>query len=127
MDFGALAFWGFIAVVGLSIIWASHLSRREAERTIRLAIEKGLPLDAETVRRLKSGSPEQTPAYFIVAGIILLSIALGLVVFAFVIAPEEPETLLPLLGIAAFIAIPALAVALSGVWLMSRTREAARK
>jgi hypothetical protein len=127
MDFGALAFWGFIVVVGLSIIWSSHLSRREAERTIRLAIEKGLPLDAETVRRLKSGSPEQTPAYFIVAGTILLSIALGLAVFAFIIAPEEPETLLPLLGIAAFIAIPALAVALSGVWLMSRTREAARK
>lgn len=118
----ALAFWGFVTLVGLSIVWTSHLNRRDVERTIRHAIERGLPLDAQAIRQFKSGSPAQTAPYFIVAGVMLMSIALGLAVFAIIIAPEEPDTLLPLIGIAAFIAFPGLATTLSGFWLRRHAR-----
>ena len=123
MDVGALLFWGFVTLTCLSIVWAHHLSRREAERTIRMALERGVPLDADSIRELRFGSNQRTPAYLAVGGIILVSVALGLTVFAFIVAPEEPGTLLPLLGIAAFIAIPALATWVAGVWLMRRSRK----
>lgn len=124
MDVGALLFWGFVTLASVSIVWAHHLSRREAERTIRMALERGLLLDANAIRELRFGSNQRTPAYLAIGGLILLSVALALTVFAFVIAPEEPDTLLPLLGIAAFIAIPALTTSVIGLWLMCRRPKA---
>lgn len=124
MDVGALLFWGFVTLVSLSIVWAHHLSRREAERTIRMALDRGLLLNADTIRELRFGANQRTPVYLAVGGIILLSVALALAVFASIIAPEEPDTLLPLLGIAAFIAIPAFTIAAAGSWLMRWSRKA---
>lgn len=121
MDMAGLVFWLVIALIALSVIWASHLNRREVERTIRLAIERGVPLDADTIRRLKS-RPERAPIYLLVSGIILFALALGVIVFAFVAEPEDPETFLPLLGIAALIGFPALGLGGCGVWLMRRAR-----
>lgn len=123
MDVGALLFWGFITLASLSIVWAQYLSRREAERTIRMALERGLLLNADTIRELRFGSNRRTPVYLIVGGAILLSIAVALTVFAYIIAPEEPETLVPLLAIAAFIAIPSLTIAAAGFWLRRQGRE----
>ncbi len=124
MDVGALLFWGFVTLASLSIVWAHHLSRREAERTIRMALERGLLLNADAIRELRFGSNQMTPVYLAIGGIILLSIGVALTVFAFIIAPEEPGALLPLLGIAAFIAIPACTIAAIGFWLM-RSRQKA--
>lgn len=119
MDMAGLVFWLVIALIALSVIWASHLNRREVERTIRLAIERGVTLDADTIRQLKA-RPERAPIYLLVSGVILFALALGVTVFAFVAEPEDPETFLPLLGIAALIGIPALSLGGCGVWLMRR-------
>lgn len=121
MDMAGLVFWLVIALIALSVIWASHLNRREVERTIRLAIERGVTLDADTIRELKH-RPVRAPIYLLVSGVILFALALGVIVFAFVAEPDDPETFLPLLGIAALIGIPALSLAGCGVWLMRRAR-----
>ena len=120
MDVGVLLFWSFVTLASLSLVWASYLSRREAEHTIRMAIERGVPLDVDAIRELRFGSNGSTPTYLTIGGLILLSVSLGLTVFAFVIAPEEPDTLQPLLGIAAFAAIPALTISAAGLWLARR-------
>lgn len=128
MDGGVLLFWGFLTLVSLSIVWANHLSRREAERTIQMALERGVLLDAVAIRELRFGANQRTPVYLAAGGVILLSIALALTVFALIIAPEEPDTLLPLLGIAAFVAIPAVTMAMVGFLLtrwMRKTQNAA--
>jgi hypothetical protein len=120
MDAGALLFWGFATLIGLSVVWAGFLGRREAEHTIRMAIERGVPLDAESIRELRFGVSRRTPGMFVVSGVLLASVALALAVFGFIIAPEEPDTLVPLLGIATFLAIPALTITATGLWLLRR-------
>jgi len=122
MHLGAFIFWPVIALIALSVIWASHLNRRETERTIRLAIDNGVVLDANTIRQLKT-RPERLPIYLLVSGIILLAVALGLLVFAFVAEREDPDTFMPLLGIVALVAIPALSLVACGRWLLHLARK----
>jgi hypothetical protein len=45
----------FVTLVAVSATWANHLSRLEAEKTIRQAIEKGVLLDPELIGRLRVG------------------------------------------------------------------------
>lgn len=43
-------FWLFLAVVIASLLWRKVVQRREVLKTVRLAIEKGLPLDDQLTR-----------------------------------------------------------------------------
>ncbi|GEM_PF-6438213 len=123
MEMGELIFWAVVGAVSLSVVWGAYLSRREAERTVRLALERGVALDVAAIRELRFGSPHRMPVLLLVCGALLLSVALGLAALGVIIAPEEPETLLPLLGLAAFAAIPACALIAVGI-LMQRQRRA---
>jgi len=113
---GAAAFWAVVGLCALSVIWSSHLSRREIERTVRLAIESERPLDAELIRSLKAKSA-RTPTHMIIGGAVLVALALGLAIFAFAASVEDTDALGPFLGLSAIVGLPGLALIGGGVWL----------
>jgi hypothetical protein len=116
MDWGALLFWPIGGLIALSAIWASYLGRRESERTIRLAIDKGQVLDAETVRGLK-GQSNRAPKQLVVAGIVLVALAAGTAIFGWTAGQEDSDALLPMLGVAAMTGLPGVALIVCGQWL----------
>jgi hypothetical protein len=122
MQLGVIAFWVFIVVLSLALTLVSYLNRREVEKTLRFAIERGVALDAELLASLKDRASGRTPAYLIAAGIVLLAGALGVAAFGVIIASEEPDTLVPLLGIAVLFAFIAGGMLASGVWLLRRRK-----
>jgi len=61
MEIIGAAFWIFIASVVVAGIWYAYARNRETQKTIRLAIEKGIQLDAALIDKLvirESGNPE---------------------------------------------------------------------
>ena len=46
------AFWLFLAVIIVALIWRKGMHRRELLITLRAAIDKGIPLDDERLRGL---------------------------------------------------------------------------
>lgn len=103
----ALAFWGFIAAVVVAGIWYDIRKKEAQQETVRRLIESGRPLDEKVVDKLlsaqedKSERPDRT--YKLVA-VIVLPISVGLAIFGWVLGMAYPETLLPLLGVAALVA-----------------------
>jgi hypothetical protein len=93
LDLAAAAFWIFLAVVVGSLIWRKALYRRELLITLRVAIEKDLPLDDPRLRSLlASGSRPRGVSrdFFLVLGVIVAAgglCLLGLAVFASERAP----------------------------------------
>jgi len=87
LDLAAAAFWIFLAVVVGSLIWRKALYRRELLITLRVAIEKDLPLDDPRLRSLlAAGSRPRGVSrdFFLVLGIIVAAgglCLLGLAVF----------------------------------------------
>lgn len=127
MDTGAVAFWIVTGLVCLAVVWSDDRQRARVERTLHAAIERGVALDADTVRALKSGSASAFATQLIVAGVLLISVAMGVAAFAFIIRAEEPDTFSPLMAIAAFLALPSIASATTGIWLLKRSGDATRR
>ena len=72
-----------IAIVAIIRIGKSR-DNAELQRTLRMSIEKGQPLPPEFLNSLKVGQMRmKSPANDIRAGIILIAIALGIVVWNF--------------------------------------------
>jgi Na+/melibiose symporter-like transporter len=109
-----------LGVVGLAVSWFGYRARLETERTIQQAIEKGVLTDAALIPQLRQAGLA-TGQRLIVLGILALFVAAGVVVFALVLGSQEPESVAPLLAIAAFAGFLALGLVLSG-WWVSRTR-----
>jgi len=112
----SVMFWIVLGVLGLAVTWFGYRARLEAERTIQQAIEKGVLTDAALIPQLKqAGLP--TAQRLTVLGIIALFVAAGVAVFALVLGAEEPESVAPLLAIAAFVGFLALGLLVSGWWV----------
>jgi hypothetical protein len=80
----AIIFWIFVIIVTVTPMILSFLKRRETERTIRLAIEKGQTLEPEVLARLlkPQAAPEETSPHSVrFGGIVTLAAAAGLLVF----------------------------------------------
>jgi hypothetical protein len=89
------AFWLFLAVVIGSLIWRKGLQRREVLITLRMAIEKGLPLDDERLQALLGAATgnrtnQISHDFFLVFGAILAAGGLCLVILAFFGAEAAP-------------------------------------
>jgi hypothetical protein len=88
LDLAAAAFWIFLAVVVGSLIWRRALYRREMLITLRVAIEKDLPLDDPRLRSLLGAQSRPRAVsrdFFLVLGTIVAAggvCLLGLAVFA---------------------------------------------
>lgn len=111
------AFWIVLGVCALAITITNYLSRRETEATIRLAIERGAIADPETIAKLSAPRGLPWAQRLVVLGVVLLFAGAGVAVFAVTLGAQEPESVLPLMGIAGFVAALAIGLLVAGVWL----------
>ena len=115
MNWDMIAFWVFLTILVAVVSWISHLGRRESEKTIREAIDKGVAVDADLIDKLRRASGVSWRQRLVAWGILTLAVSAGTAVFALLL--PEPESLGALLGIAAFFAFIGLGLAACGYWL----------
>jgi len=96
-DLIGVAFWIFVAVVVVAALWYAQARNREKQRTIRLAMEKGVPLDAALIEALDKRKPARPEDYYI-GGYICAAAGIGLIPFGFFIKQVETAAFYPLLG-----------------------------
>ena len=101
-----LIIFGSIASVIIAPRYFKSLERQKMAETLRVAIEKGQPLPSEVIDAMSSNvrSPVMTPSpqRDLRAGIIWTGIGVGFAAFGFAVSFDEPDALLPMLGLAAF-------------------------
>ena len=121
MGTDAIAFWLFIAVVTISGMWMSFQSRLETEKTIRLAIERGVVRDVEAIARLKTAGAAPTAARLMVWGMTIVFAAVGVFLLGLFVGHEEPDALLPIFGLGGLCGTIGLGLLTSAVWLSRRS------
>lgn len=96
----AIAFWGFIAVVVIGGIWYSIRTRESQQETIRRLIESGQAIDDETIDRILRADSKSTRVDrdLKIAGLIVLPIAPGLLIFGAILGSQYPEAFAPVMG-----------------------------
>ena len=112
------AFWMFLAIIFVAVVWQKISNRREAHKTMRLAIEKGQTLDDKLVLSLLEEMPQQKQRLrldvsniFFISGVITLAVGLGLPVMGYFIGlASEGEALLPLTGVGFLVDFVAIAL-----------------
>jgi hypothetical protein len=100
------AFWMFIAAIVVASIIGNSIRHRESQNTIRQAIDKGQPLDPETLERLLSaGRNEPRRSGLIVGGCVLVALSIGLVAMGWFGSQGGMghDMFMPSLGIAAIV------------------------
>jgi amino acid transporter len=97
-----VVFWLSIVAISVSATWAGYLGRLAGEKTIRHAIDKGVPLDADTIERLKRRPVAPWAPRLMVFGVVMVSIGIGILGFAALLRLSEPQSFPALAGIAAF-------------------------
>ena len=128
-EMGALApfaFWGFIAVVTIANVWREVAMRREAEITIRMAIEKGQQLDPATVEKLLGSQRKRGRAdSLIVAGGVMLATGVGLPIMGYFIARGgEDDAFYPLVGVGCLVFLIGVAFLVLSSIMRSRQAQA---
>jgi hypothetical protein len=118
-----VAFWVFVGAVVVAGIWRQVAYRREAQMTIRLAIEKGQPLDPAVIEKLlhadKGGDHDMGP----LPGVVLLAIGIGLPVMGFFMSlAGEMEQFYKLTGVGSLLGV--LGAALLVTWFFGRRHQA---
>lgn len=72
-----LSLFGMIFGIVAVSVWGSVQSKREANETVRRAIEAGQPLDSEAISAI--GKPVRSAAQDLRGGLVLVSLSFGLV------------------------------------------------
>ncbi len=99
---GVLGFWGSIAAVVVAGIWYGIREREAQHETLRRMIESGQPIDQALMDKLLGGG-KRLDRDLKVTGLILLFVALGLALLAWIISPQYLVALLPLLGVSVLV------------------------
>jgi hypothetical protein len=116
-----VAFWIFVAIVVLASIWYAFARNRETQKTIRLAIEKGMQLDPALIDKLiirKSGKPED----YYVGGFICLAVGIGLPILGFFIGRIESEAFFPIVGAGILVGLIGISLVMCGMLVGRRER-----
>lgn len=92
-----VAFWIFLAVVVVAALWFAQARNKEKQKTIRLAIEKGVQLDPALVESLDKPAPSNPDGYYI-GGYASLASGIGLIPFAYLLRNISVEAFYPLIG-----------------------------
>lgn len=96
----------FFAMIAAIVILPGYFKSQERARlqdTLRVAIEKGAPIPPEVITALTSDvKPPPSPYRDLRTGLIWLGIAVGFAGLGFAISFDEPDALMPMLGVAAF-------------------------
>jgi hypothetical protein len=121
-----VVFWLGVAAVIVASMILGLLRRREVERTIRLAIEKGQALDPATVEALRGhlrDSRQDTFSRLLIAGIVTLSAGGGLALMGWIMSKQAPDLLYRLLGAGAMlgcVSLGQIVAAFAVRWLGNR-------
>jgi len=127
---GAASFWAFVAVCVAAGAAQAIFRNREAQKTIRQAIDKGQTLDAETLERLLRGNgplgapgagagpgpAPQTRFGFIAGGLIMLCIGIGLAVMGWFISLDQPGAFHPMLGVGCLVGLIGVALLITSAF-----------
>ena len=116
-----VAFWIFVASVVVAGIWYAYARNRETQKTIRLAIEKGVQLDAALVDKLftrESGNPED----YYIGGSICLACGIGLPVLGYFIGRIEPAAFFPIAGAGVLVGLIGISLIICGKLIDRRVK-----
>ncbi len=117
------AFWIFIASVVVAGMWYAQARNKATQETIRMAIEKDIPLDEAMVDKLlirQSGNPED----YYISGIICLAVCLGLPIMGYFIGQIASEAFFPLAGAGVLVGLIGISLLLCGKFLERREKAA---
>jgi hypothetical protein len=95
--FAALIFWSFVAVVSVAGMFKELANKREIQRTLRTAIEKGQPLDPAVVATIMATTAAR-PEALAVGGIIITAAGAGLLMLGYFIGKLAPPAFYPIIG-----------------------------
>ena len=121
MEIIGAAFWIFIASVVVAGIWYAYARNRETQKTIRLAIEKGIQLDAALIDKLvirQSGNPED----YYIGGFICIACGIGLPILGYFIGRIAPEAFFPIAGAGVLVGLIGISLILCGMLIGRRIK-----
>jgi hypothetical protein len=104
MDFGpfavAIAFWAFVAIATVAGVVSDYKKRKLALEPLRAAIERGQQLDPAVVERLMAPATDSgiNPLHLRIAGLIVISAAVGIAILSLFLAHITPIALYPVMG-----------------------------
>ena len=116
-----VAFWIFVALVVGASIWYAFARHRETQKTIRLAIEKGMKLDPALIDKLvtrKSGKPED----YYIGGFVCFAVGIGLPILGYFIGRTEPVAFFPLAGSGILVGLIGISLIVAGILVGRRER-----
>ena len=120
------AFWTFVAIVSVAGIVGDYQRRKLMLEPLRLAIEKGQPLDPKVVEQLmrREQSDNQTqPEHLRIAGVITLASGVGVAIAGALMAQLQPRLLYFALALGAIAACVGIGLIVAGN-LLARHRTA---
>ena len=121
MEIIGAAFWISIASVVVAGIWYAYARNRETQKTIRLAIEKGVQLDAALVDKLvlrESGNPED----YYIGGFICIACGIGLPILGYFIGRIAPTAFYPIVGAGVLVGLIGISLILCGKLIDRRVK-----
>ncbi|HXC56718.1 MAG TPA: hypothetical protein VNU97_15580 [Rhizomicrobium sp.] len=95
-------FWLFILIIVLGSTVSRIIRSHQREKTIRTAIEKGVPLDPATLHSIsasQAASPQDRRAGLLTGSIVTFFVGCGLMGMGYFIGLDKPEAFHPLLGV----------------------------
>jgi hypothetical protein len=119
-----VAFWIFLAIIVVAAIWLAFARNRETQKTIRLAIEKGMQLDPALIDKLvtrKTGKPED----YYIGGFVCIAVGIGLPVLGYFVRRIEPESFFPIVGAGILVGLIGISLVIGGT-LVSRREKAGK-
>lgn len=112
-----IVFWLVVGACGLAATFFSYRGRQHMEATIRHGIDKGVITDAEAIVTARAKGSVTWPMALIVLGVVHVFAAIGIVAFSYFLGAFEPDSVMPLRAIAAFMAFFAIGLLAGGFWL----------
>jgi uncharacterized protein DUF6249 len=94
----AFGFWMFVGAAAVAGIWDGVRKREAEHETLRRIIESGKEPDQQLVDKLL-GYDKRPERPLKVAGLIVIFVAPGLAVMGWLIAKDEADALMPLVGV----------------------------
>jgi len=125
-----VAFWIFVALAVGASIWYAYARNRETQKTIRLAIEKGMKLDPAVIDKLVTRRPGKPEDYY-VGGFICLAVGIGVPILGYFIGqseiePEAKAAVGILLGVGILVGLIGISLIACGKLIVGRREKAAK-
>ena len=115
----AVVFWIFVAAVVWAGLWYARSRNREKQKTIRMAIEKGVKLDPALIESIDRDRPAR-PEDYSIGGYICTATGIGLFPLGFFLRFVAVEAFYPLMGAGILVVLVGLSLLLVARMIQSR-------